>query len=187
MSTSGQRRWLRGILTLAGVGAMAAALIASPVDAALSRKKVKAIARKVATQVVIERADEVKVAFGDADVVISSTTYTDIAGASASVDVPAGSSGLIVARFTAETGAIGATGYLSVRMPIDGGEANPTGADTFSFDNTGSPGDDDFESHAMDRSRMVGPGTHTVQLQARVTGGSVNIDDWHLTVERILV
>jgi hypothetical protein len=37
----------------------------------------------------------------------------------------------------------------------------------------------------MERSIVLGPGSHTVVVQVSVTrGGVFSVDDWHLTVER---
>ena len=90
---------------------------------------------------------------------------------------------LIVATFSAESNCTGAAGsWCAVRILIGGVEGEPASNTDFAFDSTG----DDWESHSVTRSRIVGPGTHTIQVQAaRVSGATaLMLDDWHLTVMR---
>jgi hypothetical protein len=61
----------------------------------------------------------------------------------------------------------------------------------FAFDSTnqGKAGNGLGQSHSMDRSALLGPGTYTVKVQYRVTHGSVTfeLDDWSLMVEKAQV
>ena len=59
---------------------------------------------------------------------------------------------------------------------------NPISGGDFAFDGVGA--DDFAEAHAARGSLLLGPGTHTIQVQAAVTlsGMSFFVDDWSLTV-----
>ena len=59
----------------------------------------------------------------------------------------------------------------------------PVAAGDFAFDGVGTA-DDFYEGHSMQRSILLGPGTHTIRVQALVTlsGMSFFLDDWSLTV-----
>jgi hypothetical protein len=101
--------------------------------------------------------------------------------------VPSGQSALILARFAGESYCDGGTtsNYCSVRIMIDGVEAQPAVGFDFAFD-TDSASDDWWEAHSIDRSAVVGAGSHTVTVQWAVTdsGTTFRLDDWSLTVER---
>jgi hypothetical protein len=137
---------------------------------------------------------ETKVATGAAPFTTTSTTYGDVTGASATVTVPAGQTSLIIAEFTAESfcDASDDSGYCTVRILIGGTEGNPAEGTNFAFDTivTATANEDWWEGNAMTRSRgPLGPGTYTVQVQAATVDGNANttfnLDDWHLTVQRV--
>jgi hypothetical protein len=137
---------------------------------------------------------ETKVATGGTAFTTTSTTYGDVTGASTTVTVPAGQSALIIAEFTAESfcDAGDSSGYCSVRILIGGTEGNPAEGTDFAFDTivTSTGNEDWWEGNAMTRSRgPLGPGTYTVQVQAATVDGNANttfnLDDWHLTVQRV--
>ena len=120
----------------------------------------------------------------------SSTSFVDVPGASASITVPSGQQALILARFSAESycndGTTGNTGnWCSARILIDGVEMQPASGFDFAFDTDGEA-DDYWESNSMDRSAVVGSGSHTVKVQRAVTSAATvfRLDDWSLTVER---
>src|SRR4051794_13715508 len=99
-----------------------------------------------------------------------------------SVGVFAGPGQFIDARFTAETACYGAnSGWCSVRILVDGLEAEPTVGTDFAFDDAGIASG--WESHSVERVRTVTTsGTHTVTVQATEIGGLTNrLDDWTLT------
>jgi hypothetical protein len=120
----------------------------------------------------------------------SSETFVNI-GFETSITVPAGTKAIILARFSAESACSGGSGYCSIRIRIGGedGQPVPTGAEFFAFDS--SDGDTEtgssWESHAMERSRVLGPGTYVVRVQAAVSDAALSfrLDDANLTVERI--
>jgi hypothetical protein len=120
----------------------------------------------------------------------NSTTFVNLPGGNTGVSVPIGESALILARFSAESACSGGTGaqWCSVRILIGGVEANPVVGLDFAFDSTNNGSETPFswESHSVDRSRIVGPGTYTVQVQWAVTSSATafRLDDWSLTVER---
>lgn len=119
----------------------------------------------------------------------SSTAYVNLPGATTTIGVPTGEAAVLVARFTAESQCSGgaAGNWCSVRVLIDGVEANPAAGLDFAFDSVSAAAAQDFwESNAMDRSRTVGAGTHSVVVQWAVTNAATvfRLDDWSLTVER---
>lgn len=121
----------------------------------------------------------------------NSTSFVAVPGATTTVFVPSGESALILARFSAESACSGGTGYCSVRILINGAEMDPVAGLDFAFDSTdgGRETAASWESHSMDRSRVVGPGTYTIVVQRATTSSAttLRLDDWSLTVERAQV
>jgi hypothetical protein len=125
-----------------------------------------------------------------------SATFADLPGMSTTVRVPRGYRALILARFSAESycsdSTDGFAGWCGVRIRIGSADGEPSdGSDPgtpFAFDSDSSGGDDYYEGNSMDRSRVLGPGLHTVKVQWAVTNPSILfwLDDASLTVERAL-
>ncbi|MFN2468114.1 MAG: hypothetical protein ABR521_08325 [Gaiellaceae bacterium] len=122
----------------------------------------------------------------------SSTSIGDLPGASTTIEVPAGQTGRILARFSGESACFGANGYCTVRILAGANELDPAVGNDFVFDST--DGNDETtnsaESRSIDRSSGVLPaGTYTVKVQWAVTAPAptFRIDDWSLTVELIRV
>jgi hypothetical protein len=122
----------------------------------------------------------------------SSTTYSDVPGATAVVSVPSGTSQLINARFTAESNCTRANpalgGWCSTRIVAQriGGatvELSPQAGLDYAFDSVAT---DQYEGHAMERSIRLGVGTYIVRAQRAVTNNAISfrLDDWHLAVEK---
>ena len=144
---------------------------------------------------------QVKVKGGDEPIQKTTNTmgFEDIPGVSTKIKVPAGTKGVVVARFSAESetrvaNPHGATvqptcnGVMcSVRIMIGDELARPAAGDDFSF------------AGYVERFRGgLPPGEHNVRVQWKLqqgcdtmhgTGcsGTFTIDDWTLTVERIAV
>jgi hypothetical protein len=120
----------------------------------------------------------------------SSVPFVDLPGATATVTIPAGSSGLILARFSGESRCSGGVGaqWCSVRVLIGGVEADPVVGADFAFDSTDNATEttNSWESHSIERVRRLGAGTYTVKVQWAVTNAatSFRLDDWAFTVER---
>jgi len=140
----------------------------------------------------------------------NSTTFVDIPGPTGqpdhpgvktTVSVPRGQKGLILARFSAETYCYGGPSVdpdrdnkCSVRIMVvkqpNGQEieACPCQGTNFAFDSTSGGTENIYaqESHSMDRSLVVGPGTYTVKAQWAVSRSDVNfrVDDWSFVVEK---
>jgi len=74
----------------------------------------------------------------------------------------------VEAEFTADSTCQGAfpENFCSVQILADGAEMNPIAAGDFAFDGVGTA-DDFYEGHAMPRSILLGPGKHTIQVQAQ--------------------
>lgn len=121
------------------------------------------------------------------DSFLNSTSYQDLAGARATITVPTGQTQLVQAAFFAESTCVGEFGgnFCSLRILADGVEMSPSAFEAgieFAFDGVGA---DDFrEGHAMQRSILLGPGTHTIRVQAAVSNSftGVFLDDWSLTI-----
>lgn len=131
---------------------------------------------------------------------INSTTFADIPGAVTTVVVPAGTRGLIVARFSAESACFygqpeGINRPCYVRILIGGTSANPAG-DTYVFDwdknaiNAQNFAFAPIQSLARDGFRgPLAAGTYTVRAQWRVSTSALRfrINRWSLIVERVIV
>lgn len=120
----------------------------------------------------------------------SSTSWTEVAGASTTVHVQDGHHGHVMARFAAESACYGADTYCGVRILVDGVELAPTSGSDFAFDSSdnNSETSSSWESHATERiSDVVGPGSHTVKVEVKVHNGAatLRLDDWTLVAENI--
>src|SRR5262252_9385375 len=113
---------------------------------------------------------------------VGSTSFQNVG--SATITVPADKVQLVVAEFIADSQCQGAFGgnWCQVRILADGAEMNPISGGDYAFDGVGA--DDFAESHLAQGSLLLGPGKHTIQVQAAVTlaGMSFFFDDWSLTV-----
>ncbi len=120
--------------------------------------------------------------------VSNATFFNNVPSAFTTISVPSGENALILARFSAESACYGGTGYCSVRILINGVEMDPVAGFDFAFDSTdlGRETSGSWESHSMDRSRVVGSGTYTIVVQRATTSAStfLRLDEWSLTVER---
>src|SRR5207247_5200835 len=122
----------------------------------------------------------------------TSTSFADLPGATASITVPANTTATILARFTAESVCFETSppnkNWCSVRILVDGSEAQPAVGSDFAFDSTnnGTETDTSWESHSMERYALgVGSGAHTVTVQRSVHSATttLQLDDWTLAVE----
>jgi hypothetical protein len=122
----------------------------------------------------------------------ASTAFTDIPGASSVLVVPAGTTQLVNARFTAESHCSRAQpalgGWCSVRIVAQriGGaatELSPVAGSDYAFDSVST---DQHEGNAMERSARLSAGTYVIKAQDAVSaqGISFRVDDWHLAVEK---
>jgi len=113
----------------------------------------------------------------------ATTDWTAVPGATATIETPEGQRALLVVRFTAESECSGAAGECRVRILVGPAETNPAAGTNFIWDTSDGTG---VDAHAMDRSRSVGSGVHTIQVQYQVNAAGVAfiLDDWSLTVER---
>jgi hypothetical protein len=118
-----------------------------------------------------------------------SGTWVAVPGMVRTVTVPAGTSRLIDARFTAESSCTGGS-WCSARIVVVNSagattELYPQSGTDFAFD---SPGTDAWEGHAIERnSRTFLPaGTYRVYVQAAKVGSpTFRLDDMHLAVEAV--
>ena len=108
--------------------------------------------------------------------------------ASTTITVPPGKTATVLANFSAETTCTGGSGWCSVRTLLDGVEMNPAEGLNAAFDSTADGGTaSSYEYNALVRSRPnVGPGTHTITVQAAVVGATAfRLDDLSLAVQAI--
>lgn len=118
----------------------------------------------------------------------NATAWTTVPGLSATISVPDGIDldAEVIARVTGESACWNASGWLGVRLLLDGVEMGPAGTD-LAFD--GSDNNEEsifsYESHAMERYSIVGSGPHTVTVQMQVSNAGVicSLDDATLSVE----
>lgn len=117
----------------------------------------------------------------------SSTSYVNLPGASASITVPAGKIHLVNVRFSAESYCFGSTSdagnWCTARVLVDGTEMLPNASSDYAFNANGTA-DDFWEGHAMERTLVVGAGTHTITVQWAVTSANLffRLDDWTMAV-----
>jgi hypothetical protein len=124
------------------------------------------------------------------------TQWSDLPGARALVNVPAGQSRLYDVPFFAESQCAGPnTGTCVVRIiavNIATGaftELNPQSGSDYAFDSDMPGASDDFrEGHGMERSARLPGGqngaTYQIEVQFAVTNNTTafTLDDWHLAV-----
>ncbi len=134
----------------------------------------------------------VQTATGASPETTTTTTFAALANSTVNVTVPTGETAQLVLMFSAESACYGGTGAqrCSVRLVVDGSEANPAVGDDFGFDNNDAGGAtvDSLQGHALVRvSNPLNAGSHTVQVQVRSSSASTNfrIDDWELVVQRV--
>jgi hypothetical protein len=119
----------------------------------------------------------------------SSTTYSDVPGASTTITVPSGQRAVIVARFsgTSDCPTLGSIGHCFARILIGGVEGAPeTG--TFGYFDSSQSAVVVGTSHYIERSRAgyggLPAGSYQVKVQAKAgTGATLELEGWHLTVE----
>ncbi len=120
---------------------------------------------------------------------ITSTSFTDVPGAVATITVPAGVKQLVVASFTSESSCIGSSNaqchlrIVAVNSSNVLVELSPAAGLDFAYDSSATQ-QDFFEGHAANRSIVLGPGTYKIKIQgaAGVSGVTFRFDDWHLQV-----
>ncbi|MCW2767053.1 MAG: hypothetical protein JWO11_3012 [Nocardioides sp.] len=113
--------------------------------------------------------------------ITNATAFALVPGLSVAVTVPPGG-GRILATFSAESACYGSSSYCNVRILVDGTEMDPVVGTDFAFDSTDNNTETSgsWESHSTQRySANLAPGSHTVTVQAAVTGAttSFRLDD----------
>ena len=118
----------------------------------------------------------------------TSGLWKNFTGAKVTIKVPPKQKALFLATFSGETICNDSGGFVAdecdLRIVVDGNEMSPgpvspnNGA---AFDSHGA-GNDYREMHAIQRSRVVGPGTHTVQVQVKVGSTGFTVQAWLLSV-----
>jgi hypothetical protein len=98
----------------------------------------------------------------------------------------AGAGSHILATFSSEVACFGGNGWCSVRILVDGVEADPVSGLDFAFDSTdnGTETFSSWESHSMQRARTVAvTGFHPVVVQVAHVGVGVQsrFDDWTIS------
>lgn len=144
---------------------------------------------------------EVKTATSTSPTDVSNVSYSNLSSATATVTVPSGETGRVIAYFSAEDACFGVptnNERCLVRITVDGTEMDPA-ANTDSFwDNNGHAStagpdpvknqNDSVQSRAIVRSSgTLNPGAHVVVVQAATTSASLTfrVDDWSLVVQRV--
>jgi hypothetical protein len=100
------------------------------------------------------------------------------------IAVPAAQTGILVARFTAESVCSGvANSWCSIRIVCDGVELQPASGRDFAFDSVGTG---NWKSLSVTRrTDVLTGGTHTCEVQTanRLANGAHTLDDWAFEVE----
>src|SRR5262249_16369970 len=99
-----------------------------------------------------------------------STAFQNLSGTTATITVPVSQVQLVQAEFSADSTCQGAfaENFCRVQILADGSEMNPIAARDFAFDGVGTA-NDYYERQPMQRSVLLGPGKHTIRVQAAVT------------------
>jgi hypothetical protein len=138
--------------------------------------------------------DTVKVASANFEPIDTPTgVWVDVTGMSTTVNVPAGTTATILVRYGAESLCedTDGAGYCAIQL-LRGASVMTTHNTALVFDSvTSTSADDGSEAHLIERwSTGVGPGNHTIKVQA--TEGGVDgveaftLDNQTLVVEVIL-
>jgi len=140
--------------------------------------------------------ERVQIARETSSTITNNVAFNDVPGAAVSVSVPAGSTRLIMARFSAESACYGGAGaqYCKARIVAVNAatgavtELSPKSGSNFAFDSTDSVTETSasWEGHSMDRSDRLDAGDYRVMVQQAVSDAAVTfwLDDYSLTVER---
>ncbi|GAC1406790.1 MAG: hypothetical protein NVSMB64_12880 [Candidatus Velthaea sp.] len=115
------------------------------------------------------------------DTVMTASTFTNVPAMITTITVPAFKRAVLVARFSAETACVGRdTTWCSIRILVDGAEASPAAGFQYAFStvNPGAPGGYMWQGNSMDRAAEVGPGVHTINVQAATTDTSQATTFW---------
>jgi hypothetical protein len=125
-------------------------------------------------------------------ILIHSTSFQELAGSG--IAVGQASDRFYEARFTAESSCFGGPvgNWCSVKLVARNEstneivELNPQAGTDYQFDSVGKT-NDGRESHAIERSIRLDPGTYTFFVQGRTTSTltTLRLDDWHFAVEVI--
>jgi hypothetical protein len=115
----------------------------------------------------------------------AATNYTSpsfVQVTAGNITIPAGTQGILVGTFTAESRCTGTGGsFCSVRIVCNGVELAPASGTDFAFN---SPNDLWKSLSVTRRSNNLGPGTYTCRVQtAQVGGSNHHLDDWLFKVE----
>ena len=117
-----------------------------------------------------------------------STAFTNLPGASVTIKVPAGKTQLVQAQFSSQSICFANVGFswCAIRILADGVEMAPADGINFAYDSTSTDGQAGafFKALSMDRTIVLGAGTHTITAQWAVhdSGLSFQIDNWTYTV-----
>ena len=122
--------------------------------------------------------------------VLGSSGWKDVPGSATAIAVPAGHKMLVNTRFTAESACFGSASICPVQVLIGGVAAGPANGSNVDFDSSegGTESSASWESHSIDRSLILGPGTYPVKVQMLAfAGATFQIEGWTLTVTKAVV
>ena len=135
------------------------------------------------------RSEAIKVRRGPDATTTTSTTFVDVPSSAVTLSVPSGRRALFVARFFAESqcSQAGTDGdWCGIRIRTGATPLQPDSDFAFDSTNNGAESDASWESHATERSIVLGPGNYTFTVQYRTTEADTTfrVDDWSFSVER---
>lgn len=120
----------------------------------------------------------------DTAVVYGGTTYANVG----SLGIYALAGQWITVTFTAESTCTGPTGWCSVRILVDGVEAEPVVGTDYAFNSPAASGPVGWAGHSVTRVRTATQSTtHTVIVQTINVAGATGhrLDDWTLEAQVI--
>jgi hypothetical protein len=110
--------------------------------------------------------------------------WMTLPNSSVNVNVPAGTTRLINARFTAGSTCFGggANDFCRVRIMANAIELQPTNGFNYHFDSNAAA--TESEGHAMERSKLLGPGAYNVRVEYSVSNAAMTflLGHWHHAV-----
>jgi hypothetical protein len=136
---------------------------------------------------------QVKVATDAPNATTGLTTLSQAPGMKVTISVPATytNGALILARFSAESGCVGAPAgsWCIAEIFVDGVEAAPGDGSDYAFDTSTGASTYQWGGHSMDRSIVVKPGTHTVSVMWSVLTSGLTFwtGERSLIVERVKI
>jgi len=135
----------------------------------------------------------VSIARGESGEVLDTGTGPHtLSGVAATISVPTGKQAILNVTFSGETSCYdsGSFGWCGLRIYVNGAPAAPDSDFAFDSSDSNVETESSWESHIIQRSTgVLTEGSYTVTVEVFDGSGAPMFwyDDWHLTVERVVV